>query len=133
MNNKKALLLGVAVLAVLMCTSIASAYTYTASSYSSYGYGCSWTGNCATTYSYQQPARIGGFFGQSIEYISTPLRANYIQMPCLASRPPTYYVSSCGACGTWGYTGNYVGSYYGGSYYSSYRYPTYNYAYRGTL
>ncbi|MBN2459390.1 hypothetical protein JXB28_03840 [Candidatus Woesearchaeota archaeon] len=131
MKNKKALFFGLVVLGVLMGTSLASAYT---SSYSSYGYGCGWTGNCATTYSYQQPARIGGWFGQSLSYVSTPLRANYYQQPCLSTRPPTYYVSSCGSCGTWGYTGSYTGSYYGGSSYSSsYRYPSYNYGYRGIL
>jgi hypothetical protein len=123
MNNKKALLLGLVVLGVLMCTSLASAYC--------------WTGNCGSSYSYQQPARIGGWFGQSLSYVSTPLRANYIQYPCLSTRPNTYSVSSCGSYGTWGYRSNSYGGYsgYGGnSYRSSYnRYPSYNYAYGGTL
>jgi hypothetical protein len=125
MKNKKAILLGAVVLGVLMCTSLVSAYGayYGSYGYTNYGYGGG--------YKYQ-PARIGGWFGQSMDYVYTPLRANYIQQPCLSARPSTYYVSSCGSYGTWGYRSGYGGySGYGGNSYN--RYPSYNYGYGGTL
>jgi hypothetical protein len=123
MTNKK-LLLSLAILGVLMCVSMASAYV-------DYGYGYG--------YGNDNSIRVGGFFGQNSMNI-IGLRPGTVYQNCYQGTPAMFYKPCSGLrTGGWfGYTpySNYYGlRNYGYGGYDGYgtKYSNINYLYNGVL
>jgi hypothetical protein len=142
MHNKK-LLLSLAVLGVLMCTSLASAYVDYGYGYGSQVPSCPSCGGIASfatrSYGYDPSIRVGGFFGQnSMNLIG--LRSGTVYQNCYQGAPAMFYqpCNSLRTGGWFGYTpySNYYGlRNYGYGGYGGYgtKYSNINYLYNGVL
>jgi hypothetical protein len=138
MNNKK-LLLSLAILGVLMCVNLASAYV----NYGSQVPSCPSCGGIASfavrSYGYDPSIRVGGFFGQNSMSI-IGLRPGTAYQNCYQGAPAMFY-KPCNGLRTGGFYGynsysNYYGlRNYGYGGYGGYgtKYSNINYLYNGVM